>query len=207
MVTSFLSDADRARIEAAVRKAEARTSAEFVTVIASTSDTYLLMPVLAAATIAFVAPGLVWLSGWLDDFLSLYALQLVVFAALALIFQHRSIAPKLVPASVKRARAAQRARAQFAQRVHATGERHGVLLYVSVAERYVEIIADASVHARAAPGTWTAIVASFTGAVRDGRIADGFEAAINAVADLLATHFPRPPDDRNTLPDRLVELD
>jgi putative membrane protein len=42
--------------------------------------------------------------------------------------------------------------------------------------------------------------------VREGRIADGFVAAIEAVADSLAAHFPRKSGDVNELPDRLVEL-
>jgi putative membrane protein len=105
-------------------------------------------------------------------------------------------------------RVARMAREQFLLRgLHRTEARAGVLLFVAVAERRVELIADEGIHARVAPGTWDAIIAGFTAAVREGRIADGFVAAIDAVADSLAAHFPRQPGDVNELPDRLVELE
>lgn len=204
---AFLTDADRARILAAVRAAERTTGAEFVTVIARASDTYLLMPLLVAAAVAMALPGALWLVGALDDFIALYAAQLASFAVLALVLQHPAVAPRLVPASIKTLRAARHARAQFLARgLHRTAQRSGVLLFVSVAEHYVEILADEGIDARVAPGTWDAIVADFTGRVRAGRIADGFVGAIEAIAAILAAHVPRDPADVNELPDRLVEL-
>lgn len=208
MSMAFLTDSDRKRIADAVRAAERKTSAEFVTVIARASDTYLLMPLLAAAAVALILPGVLWLAGVFWTFGSLYAVQLASFAVLALVFQWRPVAMRLVPAWIKRARAARRAREQFMLRaLHRTRHHAGVLLFVSVAEHYVEIIADEGIHARVAPGTWDEVVAAFTRRVRAGRAADGFVEATERIADLLATHFPRDPDDRNELPDRLVELD
>ena len=42
--------------------------------------------------------------------------------------------------------------------------------------------------------------------VREGRVADGMIAAIRDVGAILSTQFPRADDDRNELPDRLIEL-
>jgi putative membrane protein len=205
---SFLSEEDRRRIAIAVRKAERRTSGEFVTVIARRADTYFAIPLLIATAVALVLPGALWLSDPAHDFIALYALQLGAFIVLALILSWQRIAVTLVPDRVKAERVARRAREQFLLRgLHRTRERAGVLLFVAVAEHRVELIADEGIHARVPQGTWDAIVASFTAAVRAGRIADGFTVAIDAVADVLAAQFPRDATDVNELPDRLVELD
>ena len=205
---SFLSDDDRRRIVVAVRKAEQRTAGEFVTVIARRADTYLVVPLIVAATVALVLPGLLWFAGVLRAFVELYALQLGTFIVLALLLSWQRLAVALVPDRIKAERVVRRAREQFLLRgLHRTHARAGVLLFVAVAERRVELIADEGIHGRVQAGTWEKIVAGFTGSVREGRIADGFVAAIDAVADSLARHFPRAPDDVNELPDRLVEID
>jgi putative membrane protein len=204
---SFLSDEDRRRIAAAVRKAEQRTSGEFVTVIARRADTYLVLPLLIAAAAALALPGLLWFANLLHDFVALYVLQLTTFIVLALLLSWQRVAVRLVPHAIKAERVARLAREQFLLRgLHRTQARAGVLLFVAAAERRVELIADEGIHARVAPGTWEAIVTAFTAAVREGRIADGFIAAIDSVAASLAAHFPRQPGDLNELPDRLVEL-
>jgi putative membrane protein len=205
---SFLSEEDRRRVAIAVRKAEQRTAGEFVTVIARRSDTYLVIPLLIAAAVALALPGALWLFDAAHDFATLYALQLGAFIALALLLSWQRVAVVLVPDRIKAERVVRRAREQFLLRgLHRTRERAGVLLFVSTAEHRVELIADEGINARVAPGTWDAIVASFTVAVRQGRVADGFIAAIDAVADVLAMHFPRDAADVNELPDRLVELE
>jgi putative membrane protein len=205
---AFLTDADRAKILDAVKRAEQRTSAELVTVIARSSDTYLVVPLLIAAAAALILPGILWLLDLAYGFGTLYVIQLVTFAVLALLLQWQEIAVRLVPSRIKEARAERRAREQFLLRgLHRTATRAGVLLFVSVREHHVEIIADEGIAARVPQDTWDAIVAAFTGRVRQGDVAGGFVAAIDAIAAILAQHFPRAPDDRNELPDRLVELD
>ena len=87
-----------------------------------------------------------------------------------------------------------------------TRGRTGILLFVSVAERYVEILAARGIDEKVPPGTWKEIVAAFTRQVRRGKIADGFVGALTACGAVLISHFPRAADDRNELPDVLIEL-
>ncbi len=91
--------------------------------------------------------------------------------------------------------------------LHRTKARAGLLLFVSLAERHVEIIADDGVQAHMqGNAVWEGIVADFVTHVRSGRVADGFVGAIDACAETLAEHFPRGPDDENELPDHLIEI-
>src|SRR3546814_13520591 len=81
-----------------------------------------------------------------------------------------------------------------------------LLIFVSVAEHYVEILADQAINEKVAQEEWDSIVAAFVAAVKQGRVAEGFEQAVDACGALLAQHFPAAPGARNELPDRLIEL-
>ena len=204
---AFIGTADRERIEAAIRAAETKTSGEFVTVVARASDAYLTLPTLYASGLALMTPLVLSLLRVETRALPLFLIQVAVFVTLALVFLWTPLTMRLVPHGAKMHRAARLAREQFFLRgLHETADRHGVLLFVSVAERYVEIIADRGIHARVPEGAWDAIVADFTRTVGDGRIADGFVAAIERCGTLLATHFPRRPEDRDELANRLFEI-
>jgi putative membrane protein len=202
----FLTDDDRHRIARAIAEAERRTSGELVAVVAQSAGDYrrvpLLWPALAAlllpAFLLTVEPGM---RAW-----TLYLVQAGVFLVLALLAQ-LPIGMALVPDGIKRRRASRLAREQFFERgLHLTRGRTGVLIFVSVAEHYVEIIADEGIDAVVPPGTWDKAVADFFERVRAGRVAEGFLAAIEVVGTRLAEHFPRAPDDPDELPNHLIEI-
>ena len=87
-----------------------------------------------------------------------------------------------------------------------TRARTGVLVFVAVAEHYVEIIADEGINALVPPGTWDKAVADFVEQVRAGRVTEGFLAVVETVGTRLAEHFPPPPDDSDELPNESREL-
>jgi putative membrane protein len=108
---------------------------------------------------------------------------------------------------VRLRRAARTAREQFlAQGVHNTQDRCGILIFVSVGEHYVEILADRAINEKVEQAEWDAIVADFVQAVKKGEVAAGFEQAVAACGKLLETNFPATPGDRNELPDHLIEI-
>jgi putative membrane protein len=131
----------------------------------------------------------------------------VLFILAVSVLEWKGLRRYLVPGRVQRAHASQLARLQFAARVEGRTEaRTGLLLFVSLAERHVEIIADAGIHARAGAETWQSVIDVFREAVSRGRLVDGLIVAIAAIGDLLAAHAPRAADDRNELSDRPVEI-
>jgi len=203
----LLNEVDRERVRAAVKAAEARTSGEFVTVIAQQSSDYGSMPVLWAALVALCLPAVVLLVAPATDFELMYGAQVACFFALALLFNLPALRFMLVPATLKRDTARQLAQKQFVQQgLHRTRGRTGVLLFVSVAERYVEIVADEGINNVVPPDTWNQIVRQFVQQVRDGKTADGFVGAIARCGDVLAEHFPVAAEDVNELPDRMIEI-
>jgi len=96
-----------------------------------------------------------------------------------------------------------RAREVFAlQGVWNTAENNGVLIYLLLADRRVEIIADRGIDARVAPSEWEAVCRMMEGHFRAGRFEPGALAGIDAVSELLARHFPATGERPNELENR-----
>jgi hypothetical protein len=91
-------------------------------------------------------------------------------------------------------------------RVWDTEENCGVLVYLLLADRDVEIVADRAIHRRVGDDVWQAICTRMEAAFRDGRFAEGVLQGVNEISALLATHFPRADAGPNELPDKPVIL-
>jgi uncharacterized membrane protein len=93
-----------------------------------------------------------------------------------------------------------------ALRVWDTEHNSGVLIYVQLLDRRVEIVADRGINARVAPDYWQAVCARMESAFRAGRFAEGALAAVSEVTDELTRHFPAHTANPNELPDRPLML-
>lgn len=91
-------------------------------------------------------------------------------------------------------------------RVWDTAENSGVLIYVQLVDRKVEILADRGINACVAQAEWDAICREMEQAFREQRYEQGALAAIRRVGALLVTHFPARPENPNELPNRPVLL-
>jgi putative membrane protein len=201
-----LSDADRARVSAAIRDAETQTSGEIYCVMAQACSEYRVVPLAWSALVALAVPlPLIYLTQWPASII--YFLQLVAFGLCFVGLSHPIVRYRIVPRRMKQDRAHAEALRQFAAHgLHKTERRTGVLIFVAVAERHAEIVADAGIDRKVEPGAWDAPVGSLIGAIKEGRGADGFVAAIAQCARVLAVHFPPGALDRNELPNEIVEL-
>jgi uncharacterized membrane protein len=81
-----------------------------------------------------------------------------------------------------------------------------VLVYLLLADRHVEIVADRGIHARVGAPAWHAICAAMQQSFRDGDFAGGLQRGLDEIAGLLAQHFPRQEGHGNELPDKPVIL-
>lgn len=221
-----LTPADHATVTAAVTAAELTTAGEIVTVVARRSDKY--NDVAAHAGVLAMLTALALLSAFpvvaerIDALIhdpwgapasphSLLTIALVIAAGAFLIgryaLQPMGVRLALTPAATKgrrvRARALDLFRASAEKRtVGATG----VLLYLSLDERRAELIADSAIHSKVSADVWGEAMAALVAAVKDGRPGEGMAGAVRRIGVVLAEHFPRADDDRNELPDRLIEL-
>jgi len=92
-------------------------------------------------------------------------------------------------------------------RVWDTRNNSGVLIYVLVADRAIEVLADRGIAARVAESEWAAICAAMRERFVKGEFEQGAIEGVTRVSDLLAQHFPADGSAKpNELPDRPVIL-
>jgi putative membrane protein len=201
-----LSEAERGRVRDAIAAAETRTAGEIFVVVARVSDDYRLVPILWATLAALVVPlPLILLTLW--PAMTIYLAQLAVFVVLAILLSLPPVHIHTVPRAVQRARAHDRALEQFlAHGLQMTEERTGALIFVSLAERHAEIVADAGIAARVPQAVWEEAIAALIGEIRAGRLGEGLVGAVGQVGAVLAAHFPPRPDDRDELANDVILL-
>ena len=202
----MIPEADKARVSAAIRKAEAETAGEIFCVIAQHSSDYRLVPLAWAAAIGLFAPlPLIYLTRWSPAVI--YLAQLVVFLVAAIALSHPALRFRIVPRRTRHDRAHAEAMRQFAvQGLYKTEHRTGVLIFASRGERYVEIVADAAINEKVSPEVWDDAIKELVTAIKDGRPGDGFVAAIERCGAVLAAHFPPGALAHHELADKLLEI-
>ena len=221
-----MTDADHDKVSAAITKAEASTAGEIVAVATPISDSYhdvalhwALVPLFAVLAWAAWRPtALEWwydflLGGWTPEPTQSQLLTLLmVFAALKftvalLILKWMPLRLLLTPAATKHRRVRRRAIAIFqAAAAGRTTGRTGILIYLSLAERRAEIIADEAILKVTDDHTWGEAMTELITNVRAGRVGDGIAAAVERVGVVLSEQFPRSSADLNEIPDKLIEL-
>jgi putative membrane protein len=181
---------EAARIEAALRAAQARSSGQIVCVLARASSHYEVMPIVWSALLALAAP---WPLLVFTDlaaeriFIAQLAIFLIAIAALSL----PALRLRLTPRRISRSNAHRAAIEQFVVRgLTHCAERNGILIYVSLAERYARILADDGAATAIDQSQWRAIVDRLTSQMKKGAVSDALIGAANECGERLAQHFP-----------------
>lgn len=109
------------------------------------------------------------------------------------------------PLSLASLRRGEDSRARAARLFHAlgvdqTGEANGILIYIQLVDRRVEILADRGINALVPADTWTALCREMETSFAGGHYRAGVLAAIGRIGELLATHFPTCQNNPNELP-------
>ncbi|NOY69614.1 MAG: hypothetical protein GXP53_09025 [Deltaproteobacteria bacterium] len=213
LARKFLSEQDRTRIKEAVHAAEKRTSGEIVPMVVSASYHYPMADITGAITLSLpISLGIAHFFGesfWgLKDNMFLF---IAVLIPLFLIFQEivpwipilkRIFAPdSQVEEEVREAATT----AFFAEGLYRTENETGVLIFISVFERRVWVLADRGINEKLPEDHWEGIVKLITDGIREKRPADAICRAVTMVADMLEKHFPIKPGDRDELPNLIIE--
>jgi putative membrane protein len=202
-----LSETERKEVEAAIAAAARRTSARFAVVVAHASDDYAAYPMLTAAMIALIVGDVVALAWPALGTWWVVAVQAALFVVADLVLHRRPLRYRLVPPRVKRAHAQKLARLEFAALVHdRTPGDVGLLLFVSEAERHVEIVADSGIDQHVDQAAWDRIVTDFVARGRAGAVAAGLSGAIAGCATILERHFPPRAGAAAASPGKVTEL-
>jgi putative membrane protein len=221
-----MNDADHEKVSAAIAAAEGNSAGEIVVVVTDSSDPYhdvalhwsVLVLIAVLAWAAAWPSALRWwwdtlVGGWgtepsLRQLLTfLMILAVAKFTAVLLILRYKPLRMALTPGQTKTRRVRRRALTVFKSAAERrTSGRTGILIYLSMRERRAEIIGDEAITAVTTHETWGEAMSDLLAHVREGRIADGMVAAIKDIGVVLAEHFPRSAEDKNEIPDKLIEL-
>jgi putative membrane protein len=133
--------------------------------------------------------------------------QAVLFTSVALLASVPPIRRLLTPGALKRHRVHKSAWAQFvATGLHTTEGVTGVLIFASLDDRVVEIVAEEAIHQKVGDKVWNAAVAAVRKGMKARDPVKGFVTAIEICGGALAEHFPSTGPRANAVSDRLVEL-
>ena len=93
-------------------------------------------------------------------------------------------------------------------RIWDTEQNNGVLIYLSLPERHIEVVADRGLSRCVVPAQWQELVARLSAALQAGRFEQGLALALAEVSTLLEQHFPRPSGSQvvNELADSVLRL-
>lgn len=206
MESFTLTPEDDNRITESIRAAEKNTSGEIFCVLMRQSSDYRMVPIAWAALAALFIPlPLLYLTKL--ESTTIYIIQLVAFLIVMLVLLLPAVRLLMVPKRTMFERAHAEAQRQFAAHgLHRTEARTGVLIFVSLAEHYVEVVADIGIAAKVQQEVWDRAVKALVQAMKRGKVADGYVEAISICGEVLAQHFPPPKVNRDELPDKLILL-
>lgn len=200
-----ISDDDRARIAAAIHAAEQKTAGDIVCVLMRASSSYSYAPLIWASFVALLAPWAL-VAATQISVVRILGLQVAIFVAVGLLLMWTPLRFALVPRAVKRTRAHRAGMEQFfARGITQTRNRMGVMIFVSLAEHYAHVVADDGIAARVDHAIWRETVTVLTAHISQGRVADGFIAAIERCGAVMADIAPSD-GTGHALPDRIYVL-
>jgi putative membrane protein len=203
----FLTDEERDRVRSAVTEAERTTSGEIVPMIVSSSYHYPMADVLGGVAIslplALIVTPLVGRWFWIGA--QNMWLFLAFFIALFFLFhqvvkrtpwlKRLFVSPTDIEEEVEEAAIVN----FFREGLYRTREETGVLIFVSLFEHRVWVLADRGINEKVEKGKWSEIVQGIVAGIREWLQADAICNAVKQTGELLKTHVPKKPDDKDEL--------
>jgi putative membrane protein len=215
LAEKFLNDQDKEKIKNAVKEAEKHTSGEIVPMIVSRSYHYPVSDIIGGGVFAFPLSLIFtyFLGGWL--WIGNYNLWLFlgIFIVLFIIFhqvikhthtlKRHFISEREIEEEVNEAAVT----AFFREGLYRTRDETGVLIFISVFERKVWVLADRGINAKVKQGQWHEIVNMIIEGIKNKNHADYICRAIDETGRILREHFPIKADDTDELRNLIIEGD
>ena len=208
----FLTPEEQKRINQGVHDAERQTSGEIVPMIVSESHSYPLAPIIGATFVtlptALLAARVIGSHFWIGPdnmwlFLVCFiCISIPAFHTIKRVFwlKRLFLLPKRADEEVREAALS----AFYTEKLYKTKAENGILLYISVFERRVWILADAGINQRISPERWLEIVDLVTEGIKKHRQCDAICEAITRIGAILKDDFPIEQDDLNELHNLII---
>jgi putative membrane protein len=213
LVDQFLSEAGRRQISEAVKAAEKYTSGEIVPMVVSASDRYAAADIVGGAAFGFPLALIVshfvgawfWL-GTRNLWLFLAFLFFFFIVCHAVIKRTCRLKRFFISSREMNEKVEEAAFIHFYRNgLHHTRDETGILMFISVLERKVVMLADRGINNKVPEGQWDTVVKKVVEGIQQHRQVEAVCGAVEAVGDLLKEHFPIKPDDNDELRNLIVE--
>lgn len=219
----LLSKEEQSEIAEAVKAAESKTSGEIATAIINESDNYagyelsgaIFLSVITALLLAlFSTPFMTFLETFFWEvsakqlLLVSGGITLIVGIVSYFVLNFAAFNRLIIPKAELERRVHQRALVHFVESgVADTKDRTGILIFISIRERRVELIADRGINEEIAPGVWDEIVQTIITGIKEKKVKEGLVNAISRCGELLQEKFPIAEDDENELSNDIAILE
>jgi len=196
---------DLKKIEAAVKKAESTTSGEIVPIIynkcSNTSFVFPLVFLILFVIWRFFQENYFPINSWDGNLMVQVALPVLLISIFSFFLGKILIIQRFFISRRRREKEVEdRAELEFHRLVSLkTQNKTGILLFVSLMERYSVVLADESISKKLPPETWNEVLKLLNSQMSSKELAKGFVPAIEKCGELLTSHFPRDPQDKNEL--------
>ena len=196
-------------VSEAIKEAESKTSAEIVPMIVRRSSTVGHVPVIVLSVLMLLfllLEGPTWQADYLGESWLWYILNIVILLLLSsFISRFTFIQRKFTSRSDQQEQVDMRAELEFYESdIKNTKDATGILLFASLMEHRVVVLADKAITDKFTPETWTEICNLLIQGIKKGNIGMAFSNAIKRCGEILEADFPIQPDDKNELHDHLI---
>ena len=200
-----LTQSELDRISDAVREAEKQTAGEIVPMLVGQSDEYPGARWRLAIVTALLSGALAYF--FLDDFDPVWILWAQIpglYIGYWLGSFGDVLRPFLISSKIDEEVHQRAVQAFFSHNLHATKDRTGILVMVSLLEHRVEILADTGINAKVPRDMWQKILNDMIGKIKSGDLTEGFCTAVRECGEVLAKDYPGTHENPNELSDRVI---
>ena len=203
----YLGEKEKELISKKIENLEKSSSAELVAVITKKSGDYRYINTLINIFVIFVISFFLI---FFFDFspIQLLEIQLLSFIGFYLFFEKfDNLILNILPKSYKREKASLNAHEQFSNLgLNRTKTNQAIIFFVSLDEKYVEIITDKTICEKIKDDYWQTIVDEFVKDVKNNNLSNGYLKAMDSCSEVLIKEFPIAKDDENELANNVIEL-
>lgn len=202
-----LTDSEKELISKKIENLEKSSSAELVAVVTKRSSDYKYATSIITIFLVFLISFILIFSTQISN-LILIEIQLLSFIGINLFLdKFDKFLISVLPKSYKRYKASQNAKEQFYNLgLNRTKTRQGIMFFVSFDEKYVEIISDTTISSKIEDEYWQDIINEFISNVKKKELSKGYLKAIDSCSKILIKEFPIQENDKNELPNEVIEL-
>lgn len=202
-----LNDNEKNEISKEIESLEEQSSAELVAVITKQSSSYRFETILVSILFTILISILILIIENISP-IKMFQWQIMSFVLVYFIlYKFETILFKLLPKTYKYEKTSTYANKQFSNLgLQTTKTKQAIMFFVSIDEKYVEIITDSAIKEKIDNSYWQDIVNEFIKDVKKDKLANGYLKAIKSCNKILIKEFPIKDDDENELSNEVIEL-